>query len=378
MMSKKCFLLVLLVLSWQVFLILPVRSVSEQPPAIVLGRYNLFSDNYWIVQNKTAQQLRNEGYGVSGDADLLVHVNYTRLDNTFKSKIVQLSWPNLTLQITEGAHNLNVTTYRIMDDGSIGEKLQTFLRTNVPPYVHPYPLELKDPDLGVGFDPAALTIGNTFAATALNITVNRTETLTGTPWGQNNTYVSLGYSFNGTHSYDWTWWSDSGSGLFLKLVVISRTPTFTSYEEQNLVETGVEADKFDVSKNSQSYQVHVDTNSTISGFMFDPDANRINLTVEGASDTSGVLNVTVPKGLAPAGYGFEVLVDGQATSYTATEDASNYYVGVNYHHSTHTITISFVAVALWNQWWFWPIIIAALAVVSVAAYSVWRRRTKKT
>jgi hypothetical protein len=266
----------------------------------------------------------------------------------------------------------------MMEDGSIGEKLETFLRMNVPTYLHPYPLEVKDPNLGVGFNPEALVIGNTFAATLLNFTVNRTEILTGTSWGQNNTYVSLGYSANATHSYDWTTWSDSASGLFLKLVVISRTPTLTSYEEMNLIETGVEVDRFDVVKSSQSYQIHIDTNSSLNGFLFDPDANKINLRVEGAADTSGILNVTVPKGLVPAGYGFEVLVDDQATSYTLTEDTNNYYVAVSYHHSTHTITISFVAVALWNQWWFWPTIGAAIVVVMILAYFFLKRRTKKT
>lgn len=359
-------------------MVLPARSISEPPSTIVLGRYNYFSDNYWIVQNKTVQQLRDEGYGASGDADLLVCANYTRLGYTFKSKIVQLSWPNLTLQITEGAHDVNLTTYRMMEDGSIGEKLETFLRMNVPPYVHPYPLEVKDPELGVGFNPEALTIGNTFVVvTALNFTVTRTEILTGTSWGQNNTYVSLGYSANATHSYDWTTWSDSASGLFLKLVVISRTPTFTSYEEMNLIETGVEVDRFDVVKSSQSYQIHIDTNSSLNGFLFDPDANKINLTVEGATGTSGILNVTVPKGLVPAGYGFEVYVDDQAKYYTLTEDTSNYYVEINYNHSTHTITISFVATVLWNQWWFWPTIGATIVVVMILAYFLLKRRTKK-
>jgi hypothetical protein len=146
----------------------------------------------------------------------------------------------------------------------------------------------------------------------------------------------------------------------------------------NLIETGVEVDRFDVVKSSQSYQIHIDMNSSLNGFLFDPDANKINLTVEGVTGTSGILNVTVPKGLVPAGYGFEVLIDGQATSYTLTEDSSNYYVGVSYHHSIHMITIGFVVVALWNQWWFWPTIGATIIVMMILVYFFLKRRTKKT
>ena len=367
-------MLVLLVLSWQVLLTLPVRSASGPPPAIVLGRYNTYRDNFWVVYNKTVQQLQDEGYAVSGNESWLASVNYTYLGYTFRSKIVSLSWPNLATQPVEESHDLNVTAYRILDDGSIGERLGSFLSTK-PAYVRPIFVGAVDPDLGVGFNPSVFTIGNSFQSWLLTYTVQRTEVLTGTLWGQNSTYVLQGVFANATFSIDWTTWCDAESGLFLKVQVNTKHSTFTSYEEQNLIETGIEADKFDVSKNSQSYQVHVDTNSTISGFMFDPDGNRINLTIEGASGTSGVLNVTIPKALVPAGYGFEVLIDNQATSYTLTEDTNNYYVAVSYHHSTHTIIIGFVATALWDQWWFWLAIVAIIVVAVIAAYLLWKRQT---
>jgi len=377
-MGKKCILLIFLVLLCQAFLVLPARSVSEPPPAIVLGRYTLFSDNFWIVYNKTVQQLQNEGYGVSGNASWLAKANYTHLNYTFKTKIVSLSWPNLATQGIEGSHDLNMTAYRIMDDGSLGERLGSFLRTNQPIYVHPFLVEAEDPDLGVGFDPSSFTIGNSFQTRMLTYTVQRTEILAGTPWGQNNTYVLNGVFVNATLSIDWTTWCDAESGLFLKVKIDTKTSTYTSHEEQNLIETEVEADKFDVAINGKSYQVHIDTNSTLDGFVFDSNVNRMNFTVEGATGTSGTLNVTVPKGLVPAGYGFEVFVDDQATSYALTEDVSNYYVAVSYHHSMHAITISFVAFALWNQWWFWPAIGATIVVIMILAYFLLKRRTKKT
>jgi len=380
-LTQKLYLLISLVFLCQVFFVLPVKSTSNQfPQAIELGRYNLFQDKYWAVHNKTIQQLRNEGYDVPGDANSFVQANYTYLDYTFKSKIVRLSWPNVTLQITEGTHDLNVTVYRTIDDEGISERLGSYLRSNLPLYIHPYPLEVRDPDLGVGFNPSVFTIGNTFPTLLLTYTVNRTEILNGTPWGQNDTYVCEGYFANATHSYKWTTWCDARSGLFLKLAVESKTPTFTSYEEQKIVKTGVEGDRFDVVKNDQFYQVLVDTNSTLSSFLFDSSTNKISLTVDGPMGTSGMCNITVPKSLVLPSYDFEVYVDGQKTVHTVTEDTDNYYISFSYEHSTHTITINLVSGAIWTQWWFWTIVIMVIAVLAGVVYLLKRKKpaTKST
>lgn len=351
-----------------------ISTSNEFPPAVILGRYNLFEDRYWVAYNKTVQQLRNEGYDVPGDANWMLQVNYTRLDYTLKSKIIGLSWPNVTLQLVEGTHDLNVTARRIMENGSIGERIASFLRTDQPSYVHPYLLEVKDPDLGVGFNPSVFTIGNTFPTLLMTYAVDRTETLIGTPWGQNETYVSVGHFANGTHFYDWTTWCDAESGLFLKLVVETKTPTFISLEEAEIIETGVEWDRFDVARNNQIYQVLVDTNSTLSNFAFNSSASKINLIVDGPAGTSGICNITVPKGLVPTGYSFEVYFDGQKTTYALTEDPSNYYISVTYQHSKHTITISLVSSVYWTQWWFWALIGVVIVIVVGATYYLKKRR----
>jgi hypothetical protein len=148
---------------------------------------------------------------------------------------------------------------------------------------------------------------------------------------------------------------------------------YTSHEETEIAETGIENNRFDVVQNSQPYQVLVNTNSTLSGFIFDSSANKMNLTVDGPTGTSGVCNITVPKQLVPSGYGFEVFVDGQKTDYTVTDDASNYYLRISYQHSTHTIAISFVSNPIWTQWWFWLSIIAATAIIAGAVLFLKRK-----
>jgi len=368
-MSRKLVLFISLIFFSQVFFVLPIKSNPDQiPPAAVVGRYVLSEDRYWIAYNKTVQQLRDEGYDVQGDPDWLLQVNYTRLDYTFKFKIVKLFWPNITVEIMEGEHVLNVTAHRIMEDGSIGEKIASFEREPPHfPYIHTW--ESQDPNLGVGFNPSVFFVGNTFSGKLLEYSVNRTEILTDTPWGQNETYVLYGYFANTSHCYKNIVWCDAESGIMLKQIWDQEDPRFISHEEQKTVETGI---KFEVVHEGEIYEIPIDTNSTIVDF--DPTAKKISLTVNGSKGTLGVCNITIPKELMPADHSIEVYFDGQKIDYGLTEDADNYYVYVEYQHSTHTITISFVTVAVWTQWWFWLIVTLAIIVLAGTVYFLKRRK----
>lgn len=357
-----------LILLCQVFLVVPAKLTSDEfPVAVVLGRYDVFLDRHWTVYNETVGQLKSQGFDVTGDVNHVVQANYTYLKYTLESKVVGLSWPNATLQVRQGTYDLNLTVYKIMDNGAIGDRVWSFLKSNLPAVLNP-PLTYADPNFGVGFDPSVLKIGNTFAVSTREYTVNRTETLSGTPWGQNDTYVCVAHFTNATHSYSWTSWCDATSGLFLKNVWESKTPTSTSYEEQEMIETGVENDRFEVIHNGLSYQVLVHTNSTLDGFEFDYSANAMSLTVDGPNGTSGVCNITVPKSLVPAGNGFGIYVDGQKANHTLAEDANSYYVSVGYQHSTHTITVNIVGSTLLTAWWIWAVAIVIISLLAGAIY----------
>ena len=220
----------------------------------------------------------------------------------------------------------------------------------MPPYPHSW--DSWDPNLGVGFNPSALSVGNTFSHGLLTYVVDRTEVLPSTPWGQNATCVLYGNFANSTHSYRWTIWCDAQSGIYLKQVVWSQTPTFRSYEEHNIIETGVQRDKFLVYQEGKTFEVHVDTNSTLSGFSFDSAVKKLSVSVEGALGTLGACNLTIPRSMVPGGFNLEVQIDGKSTDYTLKEDAGNYYVFVTYLHSTHLLTVSLVSSPIWLQWWF--------------------------
>jgi hypothetical protein len=346
----------------------PAKSASGAfPVAVVLWRYDLFQDMHWTVINETVGQLRSQGFDATGDVNQLVQANYTYLKYTLKSKVVGLSWPDVVVRITQGTYDLNLTAYKIASNGAIGELEGVFLRANLPAALS-RPLTYGEPDVGVGFDSSAFSIGNTFVASNQTYTVDRKETLNGTLWGQNETYVFVAHLANATHYYSWTSWCDATSGLFLKYVAESNTPTFTSYEEQELIETGVENDRFDVVQNDQAYVVLVHTNSTLNDFEFDSSANALNLAVDGPNGTSGTCNITIPIGLVPAGHGFEVYFDGQKIDDTLTEDANNYYVGISYQHSAHTITVDIVGGTLLTTWWIWVVAVVIIALFAGTIY----------
>ncbi|MFZ1039238.1 MAG: hypothetical protein WAN53_05075, partial [Candidatus Bathyarchaeia archaeon] len=210
-MSRKLLLLIFLVFLGQVLLVLPIKLSFGQPPsAATVGRYVVSEDKYWIIYNKTVQELKNEGYDVPGDPSSRLQVNYTRLGYTFRSAIVRLSWPNVTVESIEGRHDLNVTAFRINDNGTIGERAGSFLRANQPPRMRTW--DSRDPHLGVMFNLSIFTVGYNFTyedEIVFQYGVNRTELLNETKWGPTPTYVLYGYFENASHLLRNTVWCDA-------------------------------------------------------------------------------------------------------------------------------------------------------------------------
>jgi hypothetical protein len=371
--------IILFLLIVSIVFVSPIQFASGETSSIaVLGRYTLYDSNFTMVFNWTVKALRDIGFDISGDASWPISVNYTFLCYTYKYKIVQLSLPEVMIQLTEGKHDWNVTAFRIMDNGTIGERLGSFLRHDQPARVKFW--ESQHPAFGIGFDPDVLALGNSFVIDGVTYTVNRTETLKDTIWGENETRVLHGYQNNETYIYEHWAWCDAKSGIILKQTFSSENPaTFgTVHEEHRLIETGIELKeseplRFDVKYRDRIHWVFINTNSTLSNFIFDVSRSMINLTVYGSENTHGICNVTIPKTLVTSESGFEVYLDGQRKNYTIAEDASNYYVWIEYQHSSHTIAIAFLPSALWLQWWFWLIVIC-ISLAAVGATLLLKRR----
>jgi hypothetical protein len=65
--------------------------------------------------------------------------------------------------------------------------------------------------------------------------------------------------------------------------------------------------------------------------------------------------------IVPQDHSIEVYVDNQKKDYKLTEDVDDYHLEIEYLHSTHLITISFVPKPIWIKWWFWTIIVGGIA-----------------
>jgi hypothetical protein len=350
----------------QIILVIPAKSSPDQPPPSAgVGRYVLYEDNFWIVYNKTVGQLRSEGYDVQGDSDLLLEVHYEYLEYTFKCKILELSFPGVTLENVQGKHILRVVAY------GNGTEYASFER-DIQPYSHTW--QSQNPDLGVMFNPSAFVIGNTFPTNLLEYRVDSTEPLN-TPWGQNETYVLRGSFSNATHSFRNAVWCDAISGIILKIVWDSKTLTYVSHEEMKTIETGVAGSNFEVTYGEDISETRsVDSTSNVTVFIYDSTTDEIILTVTGTTGTSGECIIPVPKDVVPEEHIFEAYIDNQKTNYKLTEDDENYYVHVEYQHSTHIIKIGFVpAPPFWTEWWFW-LIVAAAIIASAGAFLFLRRR----
>lgn len=89
-----------------------------------------------------------------------------------------------------------------------------------------------------------------------------------------------------------------------------------------------------------TYKIPIDTNSTISDFIFDHIAKQIHFTVGGPEGTIGTTNITIPKELVPEGYELQVCLDGESHSFTLTENVTCHFIYITYIHSLHQITIN--------------------------------------
>jgi parallel beta-helix repeat protein len=94
--------------------------------------------------------------------------------------------------------------------------------------------------------------------------------------------------------------------------------------------------------NALAYNVEVVSNSTVSGFQFNPsEGASLRFNVTGDDGTSGFCRVTIPKDLLWVEDGqWIVLVEGvPITNYTITPDENCAYLHFNYNHSTKTVQI---------------------------------------
>lgn len=93
--------------------------------------------------------------------------------------------------------------------------------------------------------------------------------------------------------------------------------------------------------NGTSYSVDMVSNSTVSGFIFDPVSTGpcISFTVTGDAEATGFCRVAIPKNLLWACGNWTVNIGGQPANYTLIPDVNITYLMFSYAHSAKTAQI---------------------------------------
>ena len=96
---------------------------------------------------------------------------------------------------------------------------------------------------------------------------------------------------------------------------------------------------FPVQIGTETYNVAIESNSTVSNFHFDEDEGTLTFQVEGPSGTKGFCEVVVPTALMQNP--FTVKIDGATIleNHYAPTNGTHYFIQFTYIHTTHTIEI---------------------------------------
>jgi hypothetical protein len=96
---------------------------------------------------------------------------------------------------------------------------------------------------------------------------------------------------------------------------------------------------FAVSPFGEQNVFSVTSNSTISALAFNTTSGELGFTVSGPSDTTGYVNVYVPKALISDAANLKVLLDGNAISFNSESLEDSWFISFTYPHSTHEVTL---------------------------------------
>jgi parallel beta-helix repeat protein len=186
-----------------------------------------------------------------------------------------------------------------------------------------------------------------------------------------------GYSY----PYGGNYWSDykerCPNSTELEVSGIWNTPYVLAESNQDNYPLMAPITVFDVGMwEWTSYNVDVISNSTVSGFSFNPDEGAlIRFNVEGETGTIGFCRVRIPKDLLHTEDNWIVLVDENPVNPLVNEDKSNTYIYFTYQHTTKTVEIKGTTII--PEFPSWALLLVLLiSIISITA--IYRRRLLKS
>jgi uncharacterized protein YxeA len=131
----------------------------------------------------------------------------------------------------------------------------------------------------------------------------------------------------------------------------------------------------------QNQQVFfVESNSTVTALAFNSTSSELSFTVNGPSETTGYVKITIAKTLVANAENIKVYVDGNQLNYDVTSNPDSWLLSFTYTHSTHNVMINLAAnepedITPNND----LILIAAVIIVvvtGIAGFTIWRKKKK--
>jgi parallel beta-helix repeat protein len=198
--------------------------------------------------------------------------------------------------------------------------------------------------------------------------------------------VLISYSVNGGVSWiDLTTISTDASGKFMAVWAPSFSgnnllkATWTGNLEYSGTSIVV---SFAVAPFEEQSVFSVTSNSTLSEFSFDSANKKLSFGVAGPSETTGYVDVFIPKSLLNDVSTLSVYLDGNQVAFTADSQGDSWLVSLTYAHSTHNVVMNLNAASpasfIQSHLKELGIAGAAIAALAVAAGFLVLRKRKTT
>jgi len=189
-------------------------------------------------------------------------------------------------------------------------------------------------------------------------------------FGLNNNYVYALDAFNGDII-----WSYKTEGAVQSSPAISDGLLFVGSSDGNLYAIGTPAIQvFDAGTwDNETYNVQVQSNLTVTDFMFKQSLKQISFNTDGSSGTTGFCNVTIPKGLLAGQYSVFV-DDSQPLVFAEQSNESHSFLSFNYTHSSNVVRIEGTEVI--PEFPSWTLLLLLLITLTVEL-SIYKRRLGK-
>jgi len=189
-------------------------------------------------------------------------------------------------------------------------------------------------------------------------------------FGLDNNYVYALDVFNGDII-----WSYKTEGAVQSSPAISDGLLFVGSNDGNLYAIGTPAIQvFNAGTwDNETYNVQVQSNLTVTDFMFNQSLKQITFSTEGSSGTMGFCNVTIPKDLLAGQYSV-FAGESQPLVFDEQSNASHSFLSFNYPHSSNIVRIEGTEVI--PEFPSWTLMTLLLVTLTVAL-SIYKRRLAK-